>query len=322
VPEKFSWTPAIVLIVLAIIVGGAGGSYLYFHNRVTPGAAPRIVTQGDNVTVNYIGIFGSGPDAGRVFDTSLYSVGSSDATYPKALEYHARGAPKNYTPLAVHVGPNVPSSGYSLGGQSFIQVVPGFWKGLLGLTGNQTHAVVVPPSLGYGQKNPACITSKPLTFQMPVFQALPGTTFQKLYPGLVATTGTQFTEPHYGWNVLILSANASFVTLENEPYIGESASPAGWPVVVTALSSTANGSGTITLTNQLGPGEAGHILGKDFLGNGPCSSNARGQFIVTSVDPVTGTYTEDFNQEVTGQTLIFEVTVVGIYGPVSGPNAV
>lgn len=318
--EKFSWIPAIVLIVIIVVAGGGSAIFVYYHNVVHPAAAPLVASQGSNVTVNYIGLFGSGPEAGRVFDTSLYNVGSNDA-YPKSLEFHARGIAKNYTPLAVHVGSNTPSSGYSLGNLSFIQVVTGFWQGLVGLPGNESHTVAVPPDLGYGPENPACITKQPITYNLPVLEMLPGSTFSHQYPGVVATTGATFNDPRYGWPVLILSANASFVTIENEPTAGTTASPAGWPVLVTSVSSTANGTGTITLVNQLSASQAGHLLGKDFAGTGPCTTQAHGQFIVTAVDAANGTYTEDYNTEVTGQTLIFIVTIVDIFLPVAAASS-
>ncbi|HZY70103.1 MAG TPA: hypothetical protein VFF67_03890 [Thermoplasmata archaeon] len=319
--EKFSWVPAIILIVIIAVAGGGSAIFVYYHNVVHPAAAPLVVVEGVNVTVNYIGIFGSGPEEGKVFDTSLYSVGSNDAAYAKSLEFHARGIAKNYTPLDVHVGGNTPSSGYTLGNYSFIQVVTGFWQGLLGLPGNETHTVVVPPNLGYGPKNPACIAEQPLTYTLPVLEMLPGPTFSHQYPGIVATTGASFNDPRYGWPVLILSANASFVTIENEPSVGTTASPAGWPVLVTSVTSTGNGTGTITLENQLSSSQAGHLLGKDFAGTGPCTTQAHGQFIVTAVDPANGTYTEDYNTEVTGQTLLFDVTVVDIFLPVAAATA-
>ncbi|MCI4344481.1 MAG: FKBP-type peptidyl-prolyl cis-trans isomerase [Thermoplasmata archaeon] len=315
--DRFSWTPAIVLIVVAVVAAGAGSAALYLHNKVNLPPGPPTVAVGDNVTVNYIGIFGSGPDSGRVFDTSLYSVSTNGAAYPKSLEFSARANAANYTPLPVHVGGNTPQAGYSLGGQSYIQVVTGFWQGLVGLQGNQTKAVVVPPALGYGPKNPSCIGTEPLSFQLPVLRTMPGTTFQKLYPSQLATSGTEFRDPNYGWNVLILAANASFVTIENLASPGMAADPSGWTLLVTNVTSTANGTGQITLVNQLNPDSAGRIVGTDYLGTGPCSASAHGKFIVTAVDLANGTYTADYNSEVTGQTLIFFVTVVNIFEPVA-----
>jgi len=312
--EPLSNTLTIVLVVLVLIGGGIAGGYLWYHGRPQSAPATNLVALGDNVTVNYIGLFGSGPEQGKVFDTSIYSVATDNVGYPKALQFHARGPqPSNYTTLAVHVGNNTPQSGYSLNGLSFIQVVSGFWQGLIGLPGNQSRSISVPPSLGYGPVDQACVATRSISYTLPVVLTFTGPAFSKAYPGITATTGAMFSDPHYGWPVVVLSANATFVTVENLVHPGYTTSPAGWPVVVTNVTSTANGSGSITLVNELYPSQAGVLQGKDFLGNGPCTSNSGGTFIVTSVNLAQGTYTENYNQEVQGQTLIFIVTIVDIY---------
>ncbi len=66
--------------------------------------------------------------------------------------------------------------------------------------------------------------------------------------------------------------------------------------------------------NELSPAQAGHLLGTDFNGSAPCTSS-NGEFIVSAVNPAAGTYTENFNEAVTGQILIFVITVVNIYPP-------
>src|ERR1700674_3611811 len=149
-PPKVSWTPLIVLVVIVLIAAGIGAGYLWYHSRPSNPSSARVVQPGDNVTVNYIGIYGTGPEAGRVFDTSIYSVGSNNAAWPKSIEYHARGVlVSNYTTLAVHVGSNTPQSGYSLGNLSFIQGVTGFLLELVGVLPNQTHTIIVPAAAGY-----------------------------------------------------------------------------------------------------------------------------------------------------------------------------
>jgi hypothetical protein len=303
----------IVLVAIVVIAGAAAGILVYVHSRPHSGPTLFVVVEGDNVTVNYIGLFGSGPDQGHVFDTSLYTVAQNSAVWPKSLEYEPRPSAANYTPLPVHVGASTPSSGYSLGGQNFIQVVTGFWQGLIGLPGNVSRAVSVPDSLGYGAANPACEETLPISETVPVVEFLTTTGFGNAYPGVQANTGATFKDPNYGWPVLILSANSTGVVIENLPTVGFTASPAGWPVVVTNVTSTANGSGSITLVNQIDPSQAGHLVGYDFAGNGPCRSQTGGDFIVSSVDLAAGTYVANFNTEVTGQTLIFIVTVVDIY---------
>jgi hypothetical protein len=313
--EPPSETALIVLVILTLVAAGALAGFAYYHSR--PGNPPSVLQaqQGGNATVNYIGYFGSGPESGRVFDTSIYTVAVNNASYPKSVGFHFRGSEASYTPLGVHLGAGAPSGGYTIGNTNFVSVVTGFWQGILGLPGNTSRTIVVPPALGYGPQNPACYRTLPLTYTVPVIATFSSSGFASAYPGVSPLTGVSFPDPHYGWNVSVLAANSSFVTIENLPHTGYVSHPAGWPVLVTSIAATSDGAGAITLVNELSPSEAGHLLGTDFNGTGPCSSSSRGQFIVTDVNPTAGTYTEDFNQEVQGQILIFVVTLINIYPP-------
>ena len=209
--------PLIALIVVVIVVAGVGGALVYLQQHPKPVTPRQTVQVGDNVTVNYIGTFGSGAESGRVFDTSIYSVYVDNVTYPKSLffPYTHGGSPSNYTALGVHVGPNSPS--YTIGSISFVSVVPGFWQGLLGLPVGETRTISVPPALGYGPADPSCFVTKNLTYTVPVYTALNLTAFQTTYPNVTASPGVEFPDPHYGWPVLVLSSNGVTVSVENLP---------------------------------------------------------------------------------------------------------
>ena len=310
-----SWLPAIVMIVAVIVIAAGLSGYLYLtHGPATNPSVPT-VQPGDNVTVNYIGIMASGPDQGKVFDTSYYSVASNNASFPKTLTFQMRASAKNYTPLPVHVAGDTPQSGYSLGNLTFIGVVTGFWQGLIGMTANSTRTLILPPDLAYGADRASCIATEPLTYTLPVTESMSVNAFSARFPGQTATQGIEFPDPHYGWPVLVLNANASFATVENLATVGWTSSPAGWPVEVTGLTSTANGTGQITLTNELTAAQAGHVLGHAITGSGLCNPPSNGRFIVTAVNVANGTYTENYNTEVTGETLTFVVTITGIFKP-------
>ena len=297
----------ILLIVVVVVAAGIGAAFLYEFNHPKSATPIRTVVEGDNVTVIYIGVFGSSPQTGRVFDTSLYSVASNNASYPKSLEYAHYGSPSSFTPLPVHVGATTPSGGYVLDGLTFSSVVTGFWQGLIGLPVNHTARLTLPPSLAYGAADPACFLRQPLVVHVPVLLTLTPAQFQQSYPSANETAGTVFTDPTYGWTDLVFSANGSAVVVENLPALGWSVPGTSWPVVVTALNAT-----TITVTNRLTAADAGTVAG--VSGAQVCSTQASGgKYIVSAVDLTNGTYTEDFNLEVVGQTLIFDVTVVQFY---------
>lgn len=293
-----------MIAVVVIVAAGVGTGLLYERNHPTPAAAARVVQVGDNVTVNYIGLFGSGPQLGRVFDTSIYSVVTNNLSYPKSLEFAVRGGASAYTPLAVHVGATTPNGGYSLDGLTFIAPVAGFWQGLVGLPVNKTTTISMPPSLAYGNGNPTCLVTTPLVQTIPLVRSVAPANFSTDYPGANATAGVQFVDPTFGWNDLVLSVNATSVVVEGLPTLGWSVPGKDWPVVVTAVNAT-----TITLTNELQPSQAGLLLG--HLTTGTICGQSK--FIVSQVNLAEGTYTADFNPEVDGQTLNFVVTVVQFY---------
>jgi FKBP-type peptidyl-prolyl cis-trans isomerase len=296
----------IVLVVVVIVAAGVGTAFLYEYNHPKAVSPPFTVALGDNVTVNYIGMFGSGAQFGRVFDTSLYSVATNNLSYPKSLEFTLRGGASAYSPLPVHVGP---SGSYSRDGLTFGTVVTGFWQGLLGVPLNKTEAIRVPSNLGYGPVVPSCLATEPLSFTVPVLISVALAKFATDYPGVNASSGTQFSDPAYGWTDLILSVNATSVVVENLPSLGWSVPGLSWPVTVTGLTPT-----TITLTNQLTAANAGLVLGKT-PSTTVCSSN---RFLVTAVNAANGTFTVlydddrsgQLNAEIQGQTLVFLVTVV------------
>jgi FKBP-type peptidyl-prolyl cis-trans isomerase 2 len=303
--QKPPRTLFIVLVVVILVAAGVGAAVLYELNKPKSPSSLLMVRQGDNITVNYIGQFGSGPQAGRVFDTSLYSVALNNASYPKSLEFGLRASPSAYTPLAVHVGPSAPSGGYTIGNQSFGPVVTGFWQGLVGLQGNQSATIVIPPNLGYGSLNQSCLITRPLVFTVPVLTLVPASEFASLYPNVTASVGVQFADPTYHWNDTVFAVNSTSVTVRASPTLGEKSSPNGLPYEVSQLNGT-----SITVASQLTPANAGLVLGHSV--NQVCSTS---KFIVSAVDLSTGTLTENYNSEVVGATLKFTVTVVDILAP-------
>ncbi len=300
-PPRPSLVVPILLIVLVLVGAGVGTGLLFEYNHPKSQAPARLVAIGDNVTVNYIGFLASTPQLGRVFDTSLYAVATNNATYPKSLEFALRGSASQYTPLGVYVGP---SGSYTINGVTFGSVVTGFWQGLLGLPVNHTAWITFPPSQGYGALNPSCLVTRPLTFTLPVLVDVPLSSFSQSYPGVNATPGAEFTDPTYGWTDLVFSANATAVVVDRLPTLGFALPNVGWSEVVTGVTAS-----TITVANRLSPSDAGLVLGHAGS-TGVCGNT---QYIVSSVDVANGTYTENFNREVVGSSLMFEVTVVQFY---------
>ncbi len=304
--KRSAWPLVILVAVIIVAAGGAAAAVSVYVFPAHPAHRVTTVAEGDNVTVNYIGMFASGPQEGRVFDTSLYSVFLNNATYPKSLEYVPRGNESNYTVLPVHVGPTVPTGGYAYGNYTFSTVITGFWQGIIGMTGNQTRIVTIPVDLAYGPANPSCFATEPLIVPVPVYSTLPLGTFQADYPNVTARTGTTFTNEVYGWKEYILSANATTVSLQSLASVGQPVKALGLPYLVTSISD-----GNITLTSTLTESQAGTVLGR-LPGNAPTICSSR-EFIVSSINWTTGTMSWNFNNEIYGEALRFYITVVDIF---------
>ncbi len=300
-----SFTFLAILIAIVVIVGGVGAGLLYEYNHPKLPSVPTTVQVGDNVTVDYIGVLGSGSEEGKVFDTSIQSVAYDNATWPKALEYTLRNS-TGYTPLPVSVGPDVPAAGYNVSGVTYGAVVPGFWEGMLGLAVNQTRWITVTPSLGYGQLKSSCLVTTPLNESLPTVATVAPANLQADFPGATAVAGATFVDASYGWTDVVLSANASAIVVQREPYLGETSRPSGWAMVVTSITSS-----TISLRSELTPASDGTILGTITNGS-VCSSTS---FLVWNVSLAAGTFQENFNNEVVGETLLFQVTIRSILPP-------
>jgi hypothetical protein len=300
-----SLTFVAILAVIVLVIGGVGAGVLYTVNHPAGPAAPVTVARGDNVTVNYIGFYASGPQLGKVFDTSIKSVAQDNITYPKSLEYTPRNS-TGYVPLPVHVGPKAPKNGYSVGGQSYGTVVTGFWEGLIGLGTNQSRMITIPPSLGYGPLNQSCLVTEPLVTTIPAVLTLTPATFAKEYIGVTNSGGVVFTDPTYHWNDRILSSNQTAVVVWRDPTLDQVVNPYGWAIQVSGLTSR-----TITLTSLLTPDSPGSVLGT--ISNTTVCKTTR--FLVWSVNTLAGTFVENYNAETVGVTLQFLVTIKAIHKP-------
>lgn len=313
--SKYPWLPWAILIVVVIAGGGVAAYAVDEVWAPHPGAGRLTVEAGDNVTVQYIGRLSTGPEAGKIFDTSFWSIASNNLAYPKTLEFSNRGQ-SNYTQLSVYVGPNAPSSGFTIGNRTFIGVVSGFWKGLIGTTGNVSRTVTFAASEGYGPADPSCYQNVQLSPTIPALNVFSVSGFSSRYPGVTPATGLRFNDSVYGWPDYIVAANSTQVTVLYQPTVGEVVQPYGWNVAVTGVATT-NGVTTISLFNELTASQSGLVLGKLPSGvSQVCSSSS---FIVSNIDTTQGNMTWNFNSQTTGVPLTFTITPVDIF---AGPNHV
>jgi FKBP-type peptidyl-prolyl cis-trans isomerase 2 len=269
-----------MLVVIAVLVGLF---LLLYVQRPPPAGAPRRIEAGDIVAVGYTGTFA---DTGRVFDTSFRRVGEDNVSYPKAASFTWRAAWNSLVITPVGAG----------------KVIKGFDEGIIGLAVGESKRIVVPPEKGYGSPDPARIFERPLLQEVPARVVMNETAFSDKY-GTTAADGLIVRDPFWGWNATASVSN-HVVTVTNSPFLEERVRPYGaWDARVTAIDDAANeGTGIVYVRHALTADDAGNIRARD----GPQ------EFFVSSVDPVRDVYVANYNPEVVGRTLIFDVTVESI----------
>jgi FKBP-type peptidyl-prolyl cis-trans isomerase 2 len=281
VKEQSAISDWIVLLALVVAVAVVLGVY-YVVFAPKPAPPVEMASQGDQVNVDYIGYF---QNDNLVFDTSLYRVAVDNVSYPKAFSFAWRS---NWTNLEFTIGDGT--------------VVTGFDQGVRGLSVGQEKTIVVPASLGYGAGDPRKIFH-PLIETIPVRATMNESAFTEYYKQ-TAVSDTNVSDPVYGWSVAVSILNG-FVNVTNSPYPSEVIHPyKAWTAVVLSVDDAANnGTGLITIQNQLDPSQVDRVGGTDPSGQ---------TFYLSAVDPVGGTYTLNFNKQVVGRTLVFQVTLVSL----------
>ena len=272
----------IVLLALVVAVVVVLGVYFVVFTPTPPPPVAR-ASLGDQVKVDYIGYFQSD---NLVFDTSLQSVASDNVSYPKAYSFAWKSS---WTPLQFTIGDG--------------SVVPGFDQGVRGLSVGQTTTIPVPYSEGYGPADPSKVFVHSLVETIPVHVTMNQSAFASYY-GQSALSATNVSDPIYGWSVTV-SIFSGFVNITNSPYPSEVIHPyRAWTAVVLSVDDTANnGKGLITIQNQLTSEQVDRIGGTAPGGQ---------TFYLSAVDSSAGTYTLDFNKQIVGRTLVFQVTLVSL----------
>jgi FKBP-type peptidyl-prolyl cis-trans isomerase 2 len=286
-----------LIVLIAILMISASSVVVLLYQGGQSEESPSIQTAriGDTVRVDYIGRLADG----RVFDTSLWSVASNNAMYPKSLSF-TLGNETAYEPLEFDVG----------GGQ----MITGFDRGVIGMAVGETKVLTVPPEDGYGQLNQSKLKDLPLVESLPVFENINVSEFTNDF-SVSPRIGLTIKDPNWGWDVTVFDVNydADRVVIMNSPVLGDSYKvygdpqgqpKTGWYAMVDHFDSSANGgTGLIEVRHLLEPEDAGYVKGVDASGD---------EFIVMKVDPQSNNVVLNYNSEVTGVTLYFTVTLVSI----------
>lgn len=285
----------IVLIAILMISASSVVVLMYQGGQSEKSSSIKTAKTGDLVKVDYVGKLADG----RVFDTSLWSVASNDALYPKSLSFALRNQTA-YEPLEFYVGSGV--------------MIRGFDRGVIGMAVGETKVLTVLPQDGYGQMNQSKLKTLSLVETLPVIESLNVSVFMSEF-SVTPMNGLTVADPFWGWDVTVLDVDydADRVVIMNSPVLDASyavygdpqgEAETGWYAVVDQYDSSANGgAGLIEVRHLLSSDDAGYVKGVDSSGN---------EFIVKEVDAESNKLVLNYNSEVTGVTLYFTVTLVSI----------
>jgi FKBP-type peptidyl-prolyl cis-trans isomerase 2 len=285
------WTFLILVVIVTVVFWGV---YSVIAPDLPARFVPDLAETGDFIEIDYVGWFpGSAETPGRVFDTSIQSVARNNASFPKAASFSYRSGPGGrYEPLQFTMG-CVSGTGCPL---------QAFQAAILGMRIGDSKTATLTPSQAYGQPVPSLVQTRELLEEVVVTETMDATEFQARYAGH-AEDGAIVEDLRWGWNVTV-RVSGDIITTRNSPRLGEVVRVAGrWDARVVAIDDAANGGkGAITVQHLLTASDVGAFVAEDDRGN----------FIVVALDPGAGTYTVDYNAEVVGKTLVFELTLKGL----------
>lgn len=292
------------LLIAAIVISvGAISFVVYTNSLATKPLTIPAIKAGDKVMMNYIGRFADG----RVFDTSMLSVGLNNALYPKSLTYSARSN-DSYAPF------NMTAGNYGQGG-----TIKGFALGVIGLHQGDQAIIDVKAGDAY-PVNSQYVQKIDLHQQTPVLEFMNDLQFTATF-GTDAEPGQFYKHPFWGWDVWVVSVVLGQVTIRNDPTIGQVvypfgnpndlAKPSGWPVTVESYDPFANGGqGLIVLGHGVSQADVYEVKGVDSDGSTLVISgfnSTAGTFQISKSDSSTG-----YNGEIAGRELFFEVTIIEV----------
>lgn len=294
------------MIVVGLSAGGIlAARHLYFRED----EEEKIVAEnGDTVQMHYVGRLRDNRvyDEERIFDTSYEAIPDEDSPmYTLTFDDRERGEPFEFT-----LGEG--------------QVIQGWEDNVRGMEEGESKTFFVRPEKGYGEASDDLIFQIDKTETIPMKEEMSQEEFMDIY-------GEEYGEPaknmqledsFWGWEKIITSVRRGRVTLRHDPEFGEAYNSYGeedWYSEVISIDSSADGGqGTIEVQHELKEStlvNSTHIsFHREEMADVPQIRENEGQ----SPDDVGIAFEEDgkinidFNDEVVGQTLIFDVELINI----------
>lgn len=258
----------------------------------------KTIKIGDNVSVDYIGSLN-----GKVFDTSIENV---------AKENNLSVPNKKYRPIIFIVGKGI--------------LLQGIEEGVIGMKVGESKTLTIPPEKAYGQNDPQLIQTIPIIQKLSIIRILPKTfeipinQFNIIF-GSDHKVGDIVKIPDTGINLTVMNINAtSNVLVSNIVSVGDKIPQPGLPWNDTVIKIDDK---NITIKSEVKKNEQIQFEGVPWnttvidvdsenmtlrhnnIPDTKMQNGARVHFNETYISM-------DSNNELAGDTLIFNVTVVSV----------
>lgn len=295
--EKFClWAIGIAIILFASILGMTKYDEWKAENDDDDKKEIILIQEGDEVSVDYTGYFQGAPgEFGAVFDTSRREI-AENGSIPKSTGFMDKGT---YDDLTFTVGSE--------------QMIKGFDNAVLGKKVGQKFTVSIPPQDAYGESFDEMIYHLDTVQTIPVYQTLTMEAFQSLFGDVDDPLGKTLSHPVWTWDVTVMEVDPTEVTIMNQPIYGDAYNPFIWNTTVEDISTERD---TITLLHHTGDIVPETIVPSMTLSqfdlawfDNAVTTPQWDEMGMGSVTVSGGMIAIDFNKEVAGKTLIFEIEI-------------
>jgi len=286
------WTT--ILVIAIIVIGLSTGGVLAARELLFKEETDERIRakEGDRVEIHYVGRLRDDRiyDSQRIFDTSYEDIpGVREPRFTLTFDHERdRGDPFEFT-----LGEGV---------------IEGWNENVRGMREGESKRFLVPPEKGYGEASEELIFQIERREILPVYERMAREEFTETYgePRMNMVVEDQF----WGWDKIVTSIGRERIRLRNEPDLDEIYRPTGergWDVEVTDIDSTArDGDGEIKVKHTV---HDPMVIDSELLSLYDEKFVNLGEGILI---PDGDRITVDFNDEVNGKILYFEVEVLNI----------
>ncbi|MEA3557753.1 MAG: FKBP-type peptidyl-prolyl cis-trans isomerase [Candidatus Thermoplasmatota archaeon] len=292
-----------IAVVIVMVIGLAGKTYVdeegWPWEKDIEDTEILLIQEGDEVSIDYTGSFvGSDGGSGPVFDTSEPEIARNESI-PKSISFQEK---PTYDDLTFTVGDG--------------QMIKGFDESVRGRKEGDSFTVSVSPENAYGPAFEERIYHLNATQVIPLRETMSREVFDRIYPIPDVENTVSFIHPFWNWDVDIFEVDVEEVTIMHRPVYGQNYRGFSWNTTIVDISTERN---VITLQHEVSEIDITEAVPFDqFTMFDPVwtekaiKANEAEPPTLGFITSLGGQITIDFNREVQGKTLLFQITINSI----------